>query len=234
VGHRPAAQLTSDHRVAGSSPAGCNALNIKELPLAAPAPGPIARPSASVDPRPRLRQPGGAIRASDPFYIQRDADERVNEIANSTGETLVIKAPRQMGKTSLLNRFIDECDKLGKQWVFVDFQSFTEAELDDYLALLGRLAAQFLRALDFGGDSKPPTFTSQQEFSFFVEDRVIKPVGGPLLFAFDEVDRVLGRPYQREVGLLISGLARGRLARKLSLAMEPSRYQRHCTGPRCG
>jgi AAA-like domain len=126
--------------------------------------------------------PAAPSRASDPFYIRRDADERVAEIADSTGETL-IKAPRQMGKTSLLNRYIDECHQLGKRWVFVDFQSFTDADLDNYLALLGRLAAGFLRGLDLGGEVETPTFISQQQFSFSSKiassDGLVAPSSSP-------------------------------------------------------
>jgi hypothetical protein len=169
-----------------------------ELAITAPVSELTARSRPVVDARLRSRQPGGAIRASDPFYIRRDADERIVEIANNFGETLVIKAPRQMGKTSLLNRYIDECHKQGKRWAFVDFQSFTDAELDDYLGLLVRLASDIRRCLDLADDLEVPTFISQQQFTFFVEDRIIRPLRGPLVLVFDEVDRILGRPYQHD------------------------------------
>lgn len=39
------------------------------------------RPRASADPRLSRQQPGGAIKASDPFYIRRDVDDRIAEIA---------------------------------------------------------------------------------------------------------------------------------------------------------
>jgi AAA domain-containing protein/TIR domain-containing protein len=162
-------------------------------------PNPTAPPRVSVDPRFRRRQPGGGIEASDPFYIRRGADDRVAEIADSPmGETLVIKGPRQMGKTSLLNAYIDECLKKRKRCIFIDFQSYTNSDLDNYIALLGRLAVDFLRCLEIGDDLRVPTFASQQDFRFFVEDRIVRPVGGPLVFAFDEVDRVLGRYYQQD------------------------------------
>jgi hypothetical protein len=156
-----------------------------------------ARPRASADPRLLLKRPGGGIKSTDPFYIRRDADDRVVDAADNVGETVVIKGPRQMGKTSLLNRYREECLSRGKKQAFVDFQIFSNHDLEDYLGLLHQLAASLLRSLDPGTDSGAiPLFTTQQSFDFFVEDHVIRKAGGPVLLAFDEADRLLGRPYQ--------------------------------------
>jgi hypothetical protein len=177
------------------------------LPYEAPvvaAPGDLlARPRAGVDPRLCRKQPGGAIKADDPFYIRRGADDRIDEIASSSGETLIIKGPRQMGKTSLLNRYLDEGCRLGKHCAFVDFQCFANSDLDEYLAFLNRLTSALLRCLDIDKPTPVPAFCSQPEFSFYVEDHIVRKVGGPLVLAFDEVDHILGRPYQQDFfGLL--------------------------------
>src|SRR5262249_44582973 len=54
------------------------------------------RPQAAGDPR-VLLPPGGTIKLEDDFYFRREADEHIEKIAKLRGQTLVIKAPRQMG-----------------------------------------------------------------------------------------------------------------------------------------
>src|SRR3712207_8228092 len=48
------------------------------------------------------------------------------------GTTLVIKAPRQMGKSSLLIRRMKLGKEAGKQLAFVDLQGFAEPQLAAY------------------------------------------------------------------------------------------------------
>jgi hypothetical protein len=160
------------------------------------APPDAARPLPAKDPR-ILRAPGGALRADDPFYVRRDADTRIDTTAASLGETLVIKGPRQMGKSSLLVRYLRNCQDAGKRFAFVDFQSFGEAELADYRALLGRLAHALLRSLKLSV-AEVPALAGQLDFTSFVEDKILPRLEGPVAFGFDEADRVLGRPYQRD------------------------------------
>ncbi len=152
------------------------------------------RPLPAQDPR-VLRAPGGALRADDPFYIRREADTRVDTAAATLGETLVIKGPRQVGKSSLLVRYLQGCQDAGKRFAFVDFQSFGDSDLVAYPALLQRLASALLRNLKLSV-AEVPALSCQLDFTNFVEDQILQQLAGPVTFAFDEVDRVLGRPYQ--------------------------------------
>jgi hypothetical protein len=154
------------------------------------------RPLPTQDPR-ILRAPGGALRADDPFYIRREADGRIDSMAANLGETLVIKGARQMGKSSLLIRYLDACRDAGKRFAFVDFQSFAEQDLADYSSLLSRFATALLRALKLPCEQIPP-LPEQLVFTHFMEDAVLDRIAGPVTLAFDEVDRILGRAYQRD------------------------------------
>jgi hypothetical protein len=114
----------------------------------APAPSYIERPHESDPRRPHpgvdaraLKAPGGTIRIDDSFYIERQSDRLLASVAPSVGETIVIKAPRQMGKSSLLIRYLAECQKVGKRFAYLDFQHFTDAELAEYRTLLGPVRA---------------------------------------------------------------------------------------------
>ena len=140
------------------------------------------RPLPAKDPR-ILRAPGGALRPDDPFYIRREADERIDLVAGSRGETIVIKAPRQMGKSSLLIRYLEACREAGKHFAFVDFQSFGERDLADYGSLLNRLATALLRCFKIPAQ-QIPGLPDQLAFTNFVEDTILANLPGPTYLRF--------------------------------------------------
>jgi hypothetical protein len=86
-----------------------------------PLQGPIKlrEPMPSMDPR-TLYMPGGTMRVKDPFYIRRMADDRVEAAARSAGETIIIKGPRQVGKSSLLMRYLNACADAGRRSAFLE------------------------------------------------------------------------------------------------------------------
>jgi AAA-like domain/TIR domain len=154
------------------------------------------RPQASEDPR-VLLPPGGTIRLDDQFYVRREPDDRIVKTASLSGQTLVIKAPRQMGKSSLLIRYLAACKAADKQFAFIDFQSFSEADLAAFPALARRVAQILLRAFRLPSEGDL-AFTSQLDLSNFVEDKILDAIGAPITIAMDEVDRLLGRPHQSD------------------------------------
>ncbi|MBR1121684.1 AAA-like domain-containing protein [Bradyrhizobium lablabi] len=170
--------------------------SLDELPSLPDAGVSPARPRASEDPR-VLLPPGGTIKIDDAFYVRRDADNNIAKIAAGNGQTIVIKAARQMGKSSLLIRYLAACKQADKQFAFIDFQSFSEAELAELPALLRRIAQIMLRAFRLNVDL-PGAFATQLDFTYFVEDRILRALGVPVVVAMDEVDRLLGRPYQAD------------------------------------
>ena len=157
----------------------------------------LDRPQPSEDLRPLFPTPGGTIKLSDAFYVRRSADDLVEETAKRSGETLTIKAPRQFGKSSLLIRYLAKCLDAGKRYALVDFQNFTDGQLDDYATLLTQLTKLVVRRLRLE-PAEMPEIRTQAELTNFIEDKVIPQVDAPLTLAFDEVDRVLGRPYQSD------------------------------------
>ena len=101
-----------------------------------------------------------------------------------------------MGKSSLLIRYLAACKQAEKQFAFIDFQSFSEAELVNLPALLKRIAQILTRA--FRLNEPVPDFPNQLDFTYFVQDKVLAAIGAPIAIAMDEVDRLLGRPYQAD------------------------------------
>lgn len=154
----------------------------------------LQRPRPVADPR-LLRQPGGAVRLDDPCYLRREADNLVEAIAFDTGSTMGIKAPRQMGKTSLLIRYLGKCEEAGKRTALVDFQILTAEELDDLPTTLSKLASELLSELGIDpslGYAIPDTAA----LTHFIRDVILAKIDKPVVLAFDEVDRLVSRSYR--------------------------------------
>lgn len=155
------------------------------------------RPQPKVDPR-VLSEPDGNLPDDDPFYVLRSADESVVRRAGTgRGETLVIKAPPKMGKSSILIRYRAECQQRGMKFCLADFGHLADAELDRIPALLRQIAVSFGES--FGVE--PPEekkFKVPRDLTSFVQNKILPVADTPVVFAFDDVDRVLGKPYQTD------------------------------------
>lgn len=141
--------------------------------------------------------PGGTIRPNDFYYVRRSQDDVVEMLARESGHTLVVKGARQMGKSSLLLRYLSECQKAGKQIGFVDFSVFSDAELSDYEAFLHNFALVLTHRLQAESTPEVPIHSQFAMFQF-LERQVLESVSGPVVIALDEVDRLYGRPYQTD------------------------------------
>lgn len=91
-------------------------------------PLPIAPPSSS----PVLETPEGEVPLSLPFYIPRPPHEEhcFAEISKPTA-LIRIKAPRQMGKSSLVTRILDRAKHQGDQIVYLSLQQATQQAFTD-------------------------------------------------------------------------------------------------------
>jgi hypothetical protein len=161
------------------------------------------RPLYKCDPRP-LRAPGGTVGLRDPLYIRRGPDAEIEAAAARTvGETLVIRAPRQMGKSSLAVRYLAACKENGKTHAYIDFQLLDEDNLATRQSLVEAVASRILGELDLGSvenDTPPP-----RDLTGFMERRVLRAISGEVAIVLDEVDRIFGRPYQRDFFAMLRG-----------------------------
>jgi hypothetical protein len=142
-----------------------------------------------------LNAPGGTLAPTDPFYIDVAADRELQLVARRLRETVVIKAPRQYGKSSLLARYLAACAREGKQTVLIDLSLFPTHELVDYATFLSAWASALAEGLEL---EPPEAVTRQAEMSRLMSRLVLKQVTNNLVVAFDEADRVLGQPYQSD------------------------------------
>jgi len=118
--------------------------------------------------------------------------------AHQPSETVIVKAPRQMGKSSLLISYMAACRALEKKTVLLDLASlFSSEEISNYSLFLTILAQEIWEQLGQSGTG-PPSINRQAEFSRYIERTLLAHIDGAVLMAFDEMDRVLGRTYQED------------------------------------
>jgi hypothetical protein len=181
---------------------------IKQSPIPSDTPAEAdavrVQPPTAADPRVLQQRPDQPALPDDPCYLERGADQLVLPLADYIGQTLVIKAPYKMGKTSLLIRYLDRCRKNQKRIAFVDFQLFSDAELNDSTLILTGLAAQLIREFDIGSDITQPV-TSPISLTKFIEDVIFARIPEPVTLALDEVDRLVMHPYQNTLFAMLRG-----------------------------
>lgn len=152
-------------------------------------PTPVAYPGL-------LRSEGGTMPINDPLYVRRQADYDAEVLARSgDSQTLVIKGPRQRGKSSLLVRYLVARRDRSKKIGLIDFLSFSDADLASYPEFLTSLATAVLDVLEISAPE--PKIRRQMEMTRFLQRNVLENTG-PLALAFDEVDRVANREYKTD------------------------------------
>ncbi len=154
---------------------------------------------ASSGGHPRLPTPGGALEADDPFYVERQCDkEALGVIHGGPGQTITIKGPRQVGKSSLLMRVLSAALGAGRQAVLVDFQLLAGATGDEGELFKGFLQ-EILTQLELpalGQSDWDPDTTPAQCCTRLLERLVLTPLAGPLTLACDEADLILALPFR--------------------------------------
>lgn len=74
--------------------------------------------SPAPTPAAQLESPEGTIDTESPFYIERVNDHVALTAIQRRGVTITIKGPRQMGKSSLLVRIINQATEINKRVAF--------------------------------------------------------------------------------------------------------------------
>lgn len=147
--------------------------------------------SAAVPTLPDL--PEGSVRLNSPFYIDRSIESRCYQALCKSGALIRIKAPRQMGKTSLMVRIVNHAEQLGYQTVRLNLQQAEESalsNLDKFLRWFSACISQRLHRPaqldDYWDQDRGSIFNC----TTYLQDHVLETLNSPLVLALDEVDRV--------------------------------------------
>jgi AAA-like domain/TIR domain len=179
-----------------------------------------------------VRLETGTLGLSSPFYVRRGIDHQVENLVLQEGSTIIVKGPRQVGKSSLLARAL----KHGKQnqavvfyldFQLVDAQHFeTLGRLFRYLAnrISHKLRTSF-RPLDVWNE----LLGDKDSLTDFIERAVLDESEAPVIFAFDEADRVFRYDYRDDFFATLRGWHNNRAVsdqwRKLNIIVT------HATDP---
>jgi len=140
----------------------------------------------------------GAVQMDSPFYVQRAHDDEVKRLVPSPGTTVLIKGPRQVGKTSLLTRSKGAAERNGHQTIYVDFQLIDTAHLDSLKSFALYLAHRIARSLRTSltpAEVWDDYLGAPESLTDFIERAVL--VGrAPVTVCFDEADRIFDYAYR--------------------------------------
>ncbi len=157
-------------------------------------PPPSAQPT-------RLEMPEGTMDPQSKFYIERSGDRIGLDAIERQGVTITIKAPRQMGKSSLLMRIMDRAAQQGKRVAFLDFQLFDHDSLTDADAFFPQFCLWLTDELEMDEDIskywRQPLGNSQRT-TRYVSRHLLKSLDGPVLFAMDEVDSIFDTDFRSD------------------------------------
>jgi DNA-binding SARP family transcriptional activator len=164
---------------------------------------PNAPPGAKCTSPPEDFEPiGGVTPLGSPFYLKRRPDLEMTRALERRESLLLLKGPRQTGKTSLLARGLLEARESGYRVVFMDLQAFSDEQLETLDQTLFALAEGLSLQLDL--DVRPRSVWDADRgpmlsLRHYLRRHVLGAFDEPLLWALDGLDRLFPRPFGSRV-----------------------------------
>ncbi len=153
-------------------------------------------------PRERLEPVGGAVPLNSKFYIVRPTDEEFRAAITRRDSIVLVKGARQMGKTSLLARGLQQAREQGARVVLTDFQTLNASHLQSADTLFLTLAEMLADQLDLDtlpGEIWNPGRGPNMNLERYLRKPVFGSVEQPIVWGLDEVDRLFSCDYGSEV-----------------------------------
>jgi transcriptional regulator with XRE-family HTH domain len=174
--------LPANHKLAINLPTLTSPTEPKPLPVAPP------------------ELPSGQVDLASPFYIDRPPiEERCYETITQPGALIRIKAPRQMGKTSLMARILHHAEQQGSRTVALSLQLANQrvfANSDKFLQWFCAIVG-----LELGVPDQLAKYWEMAEIAgsniscrAYFEQYLLPQLDRPLTLGLDEVDCIF--PYQ--------------------------------------
>ena len=135
----------------------------------------------------------GQVPLNSPFYVERPPieDTCYNAILKP-GILIRIKAPRQMGKTSLMSRILYQGEKQGYQTGFINLWSRELFKnLDSFLeSFCANVSLELGIEEKIDQYWKPQRYSSQTNCTNYFQSYLLKELKQPVILGLDEVDRI--------------------------------------------
>jgi class 3 adenylate cyclase len=149
-----------------------------------------------------LPVPSGVLSLDSPVYVQRPTDREFLAALTRRDSIVRIKGARQMGKTSLLARGLQEARERGARVISTDFQAFSAEHLksaDTFLQVLAHSIAKELHLSVSVKDFWDPYQGPNGNFREFMLEEVLARRPEPVVWGLDEVDRLFSTGFSSEV-----------------------------------
>jgi hypothetical protein len=145
---------------------------------------------------------GGAVPLDSEFYVVRAQDGEFRTALMRYDSIILIKGARQMGKTSLLARGLQQARERGAKVVLTDFQKLNVSDLESPTNLYLTLAESIAEQLDlstFPQDVWDERRGANVNFERYLRREVLAKLNAPLVWGLDEVDRLFSCAFGSEV-----------------------------------
>jgi DNA-binding winged helix-turn-helix (wHTH) protein len=146
--------------------------------------------------------PGGAMPLHSQLYIRRSTDDEFLTAIGRRDSIVLVKGARQVGKSSLLARGLQQAREAGAVVVLTDFQHFTIdafASLDKLLLTLAELIADRLELSVRPNQTWNSFIGPSSNFERYLRREVLAHIEAPLVWGLDEVDRIFNCSYASEM-----------------------------------
>ena len=142
--------------------------------------------------------PSGSVPLNSPFYLERSPIEaQVYEEITKPGALVRIKAPREMGKTSLLLRLLNYGNRQKYQTVSLNLEQIDQDILSDLNRFLRWMCANASRQLQLEpqlDDYWDEDIGSKVSCTLYFRSYLLEKLETPLVLAFDEVNQLFEHP----------------------------------------
>jgi class 3 adenylate cyclase len=157
---------------------------------------------APVVPVANLEPVGGAVPLNSPFYVVRSTDGEFHTAIARRDSIVLVKGARQMGKTSLLARGLQQAREAGARVVLTDFQKLNASHLESAETLFLTLADAIADQLDL--DVLPDDVWNARRgpsvnFERYLRREVLGKIPSHVVWGLDEVDRIFPCDFGTEV-----------------------------------
>lgn len=145
----------------------------------------------------QLEPVGGAVSPDSPFYVERDADPEFIQAIRNRESIILVKGPRQMGKTSLIGRGVRLVHDLGWRTVTTDFQKLSVSQLSSEESFYRLLSATLAKRMNFQYDFAAEwldVFGANMNMDNFLR-AILEASEIPLVWFMDEADKLFGVPF---------------------------------------
>ena len=144
--------------------------------------------------------PGGAMPLDSPYYIVRSGDDEFREAIARRTSIVLVKGPRQVGKSSLLARALADARRSRASVAFTDIQALGRDDLHSPMALyqaLGRSIAEQIKIPSSIPNAWNDGDSPNTNFSRYM--RALLATHHHVVWGLDEVDRLIGMDYASDV-----------------------------------